>query len=60
MPPALMRLAVGRTLGINQLVDMEWKFGVTAASSELEKAGTIFLQVEQRLVSFSGLVKDDY
>ncbi|XP_077109231.1 COMM domain-containing protein 7 isoform X2 [Ranitomeya variabilis] len=44
--PALMRLAVGRTLGINQLVDMEWKFGVTAASSELEKAGTIFLQLK--------------
>ncbi|XP_073436811.1 COMM domain-containing protein 7 isoform X2 [Dendrobates tinctorius] len=44
--PALTRLAVGRTLSINQLVDMEWKFGVTAASSELEKAGTIFLQLK--------------
>ncbi|KAM3921800.1 COMM domain-containing protein 7 [Leptodactylus fuscus] len=42
----LKRLAVGRTLSINQLVDMEWKFGVTAASSELEKAGTIFLQLK--------------
>ncbi|CAN2391482.1 NF-kappaB binding, partial [Pristimantis euphronides] len=42
----LTRLAVGRTLSINQLVDMEWKFGVTAASSELEKAGTIFLQLK--------------
>ncbi|XP_073463382.1 COMM domain-containing protein 7 [Aquarana catesbeiana] len=39
---ALSRLAVGRTLSINQLVDMEWKFGVTAASSELEKSGSIF------------------
>ncbi|XP_073537125.1 COMM domain-containing protein 7 isoform X2 [Phyllobates terribilis] len=44
--PALTRLAVGRTLSINQLVDMEWKFGVMAASSELEKAGTIFLQLK--------------
>ncbi|XP_077316634.1 COMM domain-containing protein 7 [Lithobates pipiens] len=43
---ALSRLAVGRTLSINQLVDMEWKFGVTAASSELEKSGSIFLQLK--------------
>ncbi|CAI9597167.1 unnamed protein product, partial [Staurois parvus] len=35
-----------RTLSINQLVDMEWKFGVTAASSEVEKAGSIFLQLK--------------
>ncbi|XP_066444251.1 COMM domain-containing protein 7 [Eleutherodactylus coqui] len=42
----LTRLAVGRTLSINQLVDMEWKFGVTAASSELEKAGSVFLQLK--------------
>uniref|UniRef100_A0A8C5PUU1 COMM domain containing 7 n=1 Tax=Leptobrachium leishanense TaxID=445787 RepID=A0A8C5PUU1_9ANUR len=43
---ALTQLKVGRTLSINQLVDMEWKFGVTAASSELEKAGSIFLQLK--------------
>ncbi|XP_072270346.1 COMM domain-containing protein 7 [Pyxicephalus adspersus] len=42
----LSGLAVSRTLSINQLVDMEWKFGVTAASSELEKAGSIFLQLK--------------
>uniref|UniRef100_A0A8C6Z4X1 COMM domain containing 7 n=1 Tax=Nothoprocta perdicaria TaxID=30464 RepID=A0A8C6Z4X1_NOTPE len=44
--PALTRLAVGQTLMINQLVDMEWKFGVTAGSSELEKVGSIFLQLK--------------
>ncbi|XP_054701908.1 COMM domain-containing protein 7 isoform X1 [Grus americana] len=43
--PTLTRLAVGHTLMINQLIDMEWKFGVTAGSSELEKVGSIFLQV---------------
>lgn len=32
----------GQTLMINQLVDMEWKFGVTSGSSELEKVGNIF------------------
>uniref|UniRef100_A0A8C3IYE1 COMM domain containing 7 n=1 Tax=Chrysemys picta bellii TaxID=8478 RepID=A0A8C3IYE1_CHRPI len=42
--PTLTRLAVGQTLMINQLIDMEWKFGVTAGSSELEKVGSIFLQ----------------
>ncbi|CAI5778577.1 COMM domain-containing protein [Podarcis lilfordi] len=44
--PTLSRLAVGQTLMVNQLVDMEWKFGVTAGSSELEKAGSIFLQLK--------------
>uniref|UniRef100_A0A670IDT0 COMM domain containing 7 n=1 Tax=Podarcis muralis TaxID=64176 RepID=A0A670IDT0_PODMU len=44
--PTLSRLAVGQTLMVNQLIDMEWKFGVTAGSSELEKAGSIFLQLK--------------
>ncbi|KAM8798204.1 COMM domain-containing protein 7 [Eudromia elegans] len=44
--PALTRLAVGHTLMINQLLDMEWKFGVTAGSSELDKVGSIFLQLK--------------
>ncbi|XP_023570617.1 COMM domain-containing protein 7 isoform X3 [Octodon degus] len=44
--PALARWAVGQTLMINQLVDMEWKFGVTSGSSELEKVGSIFLQLK--------------
>ncbi|RMB95725.1 hypothetical protein DUI87_27838 [Hirundo rustica rustica] len=46
--PTLTRLAVGQTLMINQLIDMEWKFGVTAGSSELEKVGSIFLQAASR------------
>ncbi|XP_044311691.1 COMM domain-containing protein 7 [Varanus komodoensis] len=44
--PALSRLAVGQTLVINQLADMEWRFGVTAASSELGKVGGVFLQLK--------------
>nr|XP_056700061.1 COMM domain-containing protein 7 [Euleptes europaea] len=44
--PALLRLAVGQSLMVNQLIDMEWKFGVTAGSSELEKGGSIFLQLK--------------
>ncbi|XP_061486763.1 COMM domain-containing protein 7-like isoform X1 [Rhineura floridana] len=44
--PTLSRLAVGQTLMVNQLIDMEWKFGVTAGSSELGKAGSIFMQLK--------------
>ncbi|XP_047397189.1 COMM domain-containing protein 7 isoform X2 [Sciurus carolinensis] len=44
--PSLAQWAVGQTLTINQLVDMEWKFGVTSGSSELEKVGSIFLQLK--------------
>ncbi|XP_070328622.1 COMM domain-containing protein 7 isoform X1 [Odocoileus virginianus] len=44
--PTLARWAIGQTLMINQLVDMEWKFGVTSGSSELEKVGSIFLQLK--------------
>ncbi|XP_051887607.1 COMM domain-containing protein 7 isoform X1 [Pristis pectinata] len=42
----LSRLALGQTMTVNQLVDMEWKFGVTAGSSELQKVGSIFLQLK--------------
>ncbi|XP_053527225.1 COMM domain-containing protein 7 isoform X2 [Artibeus jamaicensis] len=44
--PTLARWAIGQTLTINQLIDMEWKFGVTSGSSELEKVGSIFLQLK--------------
>ncbi|XP_052780013.1 COMM domain-containing protein 7-like [Mya arenaria] len=42
----LSRSALRQTLMVNQLVDMEWKFGVTAASSELDKVGNTFLQLK--------------
>ncbi|XP_041436668.1 COMM domain-containing protein 7 isoform X1 [Xenopus laevis] len=42
-------MAAERTLLINQLVDMEWKFGVTAASSETDKSGSIFLQLKMMI-----------
>ncbi|KAK7128673.1 hypothetical protein R3I94_017039 [Phoxinus phoxinus] len=44
--PVLSRLAVAQTLMVNQLVDMEWKFGVTVGTSELQKTGNIFLQLK--------------
>ncbi|XP_072050992.1 COMM domain-containing protein 7-like [Amphiura filiformis] len=42
----LSRTAAGQSLMVNQLVDMEWKFGVTAASSELQTVGSTFLQMK--------------
>nr|XP_057907220.1 COMM domain-containing protein 7 [Doryrhamphus excisus] len=43
---ALSRLAVRHTLMVNQLVDMEWKFGVTVGTSEIQKVSNIFLQLK--------------
>uniref|UniRef100_A0AAX7VVL0 Nucleolar protein 4-like b n=1 Tax=Astatotilapia calliptera TaxID=8154 RepID=A0AAX7VVL0_ASTCA len=43
---SLTRLAVRQTLMVNQLVDMEWKFGVTVGTSEIQKLGTVFLQLK--------------
>lgn len=44
--PLLARAALGRALSINQLVDLEWKFGVTTGSSEVAALGSIFLQLK--------------
>ena len=43
---ALSRSVVGQTFMVNQLVDMEWKFGVTAGSSDLKVVGQTFLQLK--------------
>lgn len=37
--PTLTRLAVGQTLMINQLIDMEWKFGGNRATAQTEWVG---------------------
>lgn len=42
----LVALAMAKVLSVNQLVDLEWKFGVTAASSEMDRVGTTFLQLK--------------
>ncbi|EGG20379.1 COMM domain-containing protein 7 [Cavenderia fasciculata] len=42
----LSRTFVGNTLTINQVLDMQWRFGVTTASSESKKAGNTFLQLK--------------
>ena len=42
----MSRVAAGQSLTVNQLVDMEWKFGVTAADSDMKKVGNTFLQLK--------------
>jgi hypothetical protein len=43
---ALSASMIGKTLTVNELIDMEWKFGVTASSSSVAKVGTCFLQLK--------------
>ncbi|ELT88652.1 hypothetical protein CAPTEDRAFT_226635 [Capitella teleta] len=43
---SLSKSALAQTLMVNQLVNMEWKFGVTASSSEVNKLGSTFLQLK--------------
>ena len=43
---AMAKAAAAKTLMVNQLVDMEWKFGVTASSDDAAQLGTTFLQLK--------------
>lgn len=42
---------------INPLVDMEWKFGVTSASSQLNTVGNVFLQMKLEVDQGNGRTK---
>ena len=41
--------ALAKTLQVSQLVDIAWKFGVTASGSELRSMGSTFLQLQMTL-----------
>jgi len=43
---SLRALAIESTLAVSQLVDLQWKFGVTAASSDMQLVGNTFLQMK--------------
>eukprot|EP00911_Craspedida_sp_UC1_P001445 UC1_evm1s1090 len=51
---AMARTVAGRTLTVNQLVDMQWKFGVSAGSSEVRSSGDTFLQMKLTLAEGDG------
>jgi len=42
----LSQSMIAKTLKFNELIDLEWKFGVTASTSDLSQAGTCFLQLK--------------
>lgn len=42
----LKAIKCSQSLMIGQLVDMEWKFGVTASTSHVDKLGQAFLQIK--------------
>lgn len=54
---SLQASMVASTLQVHKLVDMEWKFGVTAATDEMETIGTTFLQL--KLVISKGSSTED-
>eukprot|EP00823_Brevimastigomonas_motovehiculus_P007421 TRINITY_DN6465_c0_g1_i1.p1 TRINITY_DN6465_c0_g1~~TRINITY_DN6465_c0_g1_i1.p1 ORF type:complete len:205 (-),score=33.59 TRINITY_DN6465_c0_g1_i1:120-734(-) len=43
---ALSTSIAAKTLTVNELVDLEWKFGVTASNSETKEVGACFLQLK--------------
>lgn len=43
---SLSRSAMGQILMVNKLVDVEWKFGVTASTDEMDQVGDTFLQLK--------------
>lgn len=44
---------------VNQLVDLEWKFGVTSSSSEMWRVGNTFLQLKL-IINKAGQHQDVY
>ncbi len=46
LPQSMSRVALDQTLKINQLLDLDWAFGVCAASDESENLGGTFLKMK--------------
>ena len=42
----LAAAVTAQALSVDRLVDMEWRFGVTASTSELKSVGATFLQLK--------------
>jgi COMM domain containing 7 len=49
---------VSKTLTTNRLVDMDWNFGVTAASNDSDQVGKTFLQLKMTIDVGEGSSKD--
>ncbi len=44
--PGLSLSAAAQTVAVNKLVDLEWRFGVTASTDEMAQVGSTFLQLK--------------
>lgn len=52
---AISRGVLSQTLSVNPLKDLDWRFGVTASSSEIKEVGRTFLQLKLTLDQGDGL-----
>lgn len=46
---SMTRSIMSQTLTLNPLVDMDWRFGVTVSSSEVNECGNTFLQMKLKI-----------
>lgn len=54
----LTKTLLSRTLVSNKLLDMDWSFGVTAASDDADQIGKTYLQVKMKVSSGDKGVND--
>mmetsp|Transcript_22213 Transcript_22213/g.42305 ORF Transcript_22213/g.42305 Transcript_22213/m.42305 type:complete len:97 (+) Transcript_22213:13-303(+) len=66
MKPGLTRTALDargrkgfRPRGMSKLVDLQWKFGVTASTDEVQAAGVAFLQLKLAMAAQKGANGED-
>jgi hypothetical protein len=52
---AISRGVLSQTLSVNPLKDLDWRFGVTASSSEVKEVGRTYLQLKLTLDRGDGL-----
>lgn len=52
--PTLVQNIVADVIAVNPLVDMEWKFGVSSASNQLNTIGNVFLQIKLEMDQGNG------
>ena len=56
----MSKAAMKQTVMMNELVDMQWKFGVTASSDDAAQIGSTFLQLKLVLDKGSGSLETHY
>ncbi|GFQ77095.1 COMM domain-containing protein 7 [Trichonephila clavata] len=54
---SLVQTTAAETVPINPLIDIEWKFGVSSASSQLNTVGNVFLQMKLEVDQGNGRTK---